>query len=66
MHISRVYVDQVAVARSLAESVAAQRSNPKPIAGRRESLSGTTGDRAPPTQPARWMAVFKQTLFGLR
>ena len=63
MYINRIYVDQVALAWSLADSAAALRNNPKPIPGRRESLSGASRTL---THPGRWMAVFKQTLFGLR
>jgi hypothetical protein len=65
MYINRIYVNQVALAWSLADSAAALRNNPKPIPRRRESLSGATDDSAL-THPERWMAVFKQTLFGLR
>ena len=65
MYINRIYVDQVALAWSLADSAAARRNNPKPIPARRESLSGATDARTL-THPGRWMAVFKQTLCGLR
>lgn len=64
MNINRIYVDQVALAWSLADSVRQPRSVREPVSGRRRRRMGSTGGN-PLTRLARRMLVTK-SYFGSR
>lgn len=64
MYINRIYVDQVALAWSLADSVRQPRSLPESVSRRRMRRTGATGGN-PLTRLARGMLITK-SFFGTR
>jgi len=65
MYINRIYVDQVALAWSLADSVRRQRNFPKPLSRRRMRRTGSTAGK-PLMRLTHWMLITRQSLFGAR
>jgi hypothetical protein len=60
MYINRIYVDHVALARSLADSVAKPPIGPELMSRRRFRRSGSTGGN-PLAQFVRWLKVSRQS-----
>jgi hypothetical protein len=65
MYINRIYVDQVALAWSLADSVRQPRNFPKPVSRRRLRRTGSAAGK-PLTRLTRWMVITRQSLLGSR
>jgi hypothetical protein len=65
MYINRIYVDQVALAWSLADAVRQPRNLSGPMSSRRLRRTGSTAV-APLERLTRWMVIARQSLFGAR